>query len=234
VLRFRFEQHIREHGDDKVAVMLSPFAACEEAWLLIRFIRELAPNAALAMGLVPEEGENQLFPVGATGEAVKFTIRKEKCPNRRGIEMLLDSAGGKILTFAEFVEKAGEFSAAWIVGGYPKPWVGKDLGKIAAKLQLLVVQDLFENELTKGATVLLPACAWAEREGSFVNTTGLIQPFEWAINPPDGAKRDGQYLYEIAGYEGIYSSERVRELMAATIPAFADICEAQPRPAHAH
>lgn len=236
ILRIRFQKHVHEEGAGKVAAVLSPFMACEEAWLLIKFIRDVAPDAALAMGPVPVEGEDQHFPMGATGGDVKFTILKEKAPNRRGIEMLLSSAGGTTLTFEEFVEKtgAGDFTAAWIVGGYPAPWIDKKTAQFAAKLRLLVVQDMFENDLTKGAALILPACAWVERDGSFVNADGLVQPFARAIKPPEGAQRDGQYLYEIAGYQGLYSGERVRELMAEAVPAFAEVWEAPAKPAHAH
>jgi NADH-quinone oxidoreductase subunit G len=226
LLRFRLREHVASSGGEEVAAVLSPFMACEEAWLLAHFIREAAPQAALAMGPVPVEGEDQHFPVGAKGDAVKFTISKEKCPNRRGVETILEHAGGTTLTFEEFVEKAGEgaFSAAWIVGGYPKPWLDKAVvKKLSGKFELLVVQDIFPNDLMAEATIMLPACSWAEREGSFVNIDGLIQPFDRAIEPPDGAKRDGQALFEIAGYGGLYSGERVRELMAATIPAFAEV-----------
>ena len=219
-----------------MAAVLSPFMACEEAWLLIKFIRQVAPQATLTMGPVPTEGEDQHFPVGAMGEAVKFTIPAEKCPNRRGIEMLLEAAGGPALSFEEFVSRGtdGEFSAAWIVGGYPREWVDKDAAKIATKFELLVVQDIFENALVKEAAIVLPAGAWAEREGSFVNAAGVIQPFEFALEPPDGGRRDGQYLFEIAGGEGLYRGDRVRELMAETIPAFEGIYEAPAKPAHAH
>ena len=84
------------------------------------------------------------------------------------------------------------------------------------------------------ADVVLPACAWVERDGSFVNAAGAVQAFARAINPPDGARRDGQYLYETAGFEGLYRAAHVRELMAATLPAFADVCAAPPVAAHAH
>ena len=236
IMRFRFEEQVRKNGADRLAAVLSPFMACEEAWLLIQFIRQMSPKATLAMGPVPTEGEDQHFPVGATGEAVKFTILAEKCPNRRGIEMLLEAAGGPILSFADLVERTtgGEFSAAWIVGGYPREWVDKDTAKIATKFEFLVVQDIFDNALVKEAAIVLPACAWAEREGSFVNAAGVIQPFEFALEPPDGGRRDGQYLFEIAGWEGLYRGDRVRELMAETIPAFAEIYEAPAKPAHAH
>ena len=233
ILRFRFNEQVREHGADKVAAVLSPFMASEEAWLLIRFIRSVAPEAALAMGPVPVNGEDQQFPVGATGDSVKFTILNEKCPNRRGIVMLLERAGGTTLSFEEFITKAGSgaIRAAWMVGGYREPWVDKATAKAAASLSFLVVQDLFPSDLIAHATVVLPACAWVEREGSFVNRAGLTQHFERSIDPPDGVRRDGQYLYEIAGYQGLYTGERVRKLMAETIPAFAETGELPAVPA---
>ena len=159
---------------------------------------------------------------GRTGEEVRCAILAEKCPNRRVIGVVIGAAGGETPSFDEFVAKCtdGTFSAAWIAGGYPKPWMDKKTSKFAEKLELLVVQELFDSELTAAATIVLPACAWVEREGSFVNAAGLIQTFERAIDPPDGAMRDGQYLYELAGYEGIYSGGGVREFMAATGAVF--------------
>ena len=150
--------------------------------------------------------------------------------------MILEAAGGAVLKLEDFRTKAvaGEFSAAWIVGGYPEPWVDKELAKCVEKIDFLVAQDLFENEMTQAAKIVLPACAWVEREGSFVNASGLMQPFERAIDVPDGAKRDGQYLYEIAGFSGLFRAERVRELMAETIPGFANIYEPPVEAVHAH
>ncbi|MFH0983194.1 MAG: hypothetical protein V2A79_16870, partial [Planctomycetota bacterium] len=68
----------------------------------------------------------------------------------------------------------------------------------------------------------------------FINHAGLIQPFARAINPPEGVQRDSQYLYEIAGYSGLFSARLVREMMAKEIPAFASIHEAPPAPRHFH
>ena len=236
IVRFRFAEHAKEKGGASVAAVLSPFMACEEAWLLVKFIREIAPDSALVLGPVPTEGEDQHFPVKATGDRIKFSIRKEKCPNRRGVEMILHQAGGSRTGFDDFVLKAGkgEFSAAWIVGGYPAPWLSKEATAIGGKLKLLVVQDLFENELMSVAHIWLPACAWVEREGSFVNADGLVQPFERAIDPPDGARPDGWYLFEIAGFTGLYTAERVREMMGESMPEFAGVYQAPPVPAHAH
>jgi NADH-quinone oxidoreductase subunit G len=236
ILRFRFEKHVRDHGPNKVVAMLSPFMACEEAWLLIKFIRYVAPQSALAMGPVPMSGDDEKFPKGSTNGKVTFTVLKEKCPNRVGIEKLLALAGGATMAYEDFVKRslAGEFSAAWMVGGYPQPWVDKDAAQFIEKFSLLVVQDIFPSELLPGAACVLPACAWTEREGSFVNAAGVWQSFDRATDPPDGAMRDGQYLYELAGYSGLYSGERVRELMKVTGAIPGEWYEPPEVPEHAH
>lgn len=233
VLAYRFEQH-RSEG---VAVVLSPMMSCEEAWLLLGFMQKVAPEVKAVVGHVPVQGEDQTFPVGAAGNAVKFTIHKEKCPNRRGVERVIAAAGCPTSAFDEFVAKAaaGEFAAAWIAGGYPdKGWVPQELAAAAGKIAFLVVQDIFKSELLPAATVVLPGCGFVEREGSFVNHAGKVQPFRSAVPPPDGCRRDGQFLYELAGYEGLYRAEGVRELMAASMPEFAALPEAPPQPVHQH
>ncbi len=236
IVRYRFEQHIARRGGASVAVVLSPMMANEEAWLLATYIRSLAPEATLLLGHVPIEGEDERYPVGCNDDDAKFTINNEKCPNRRGVEMLIEQLGGSTCAFEVFAKKCadGEFTAAWVVGGYPKGWPTKDLTKSVKKCELLVAQDIFENELTGEAEIVLPACAWVERDGSFTNAGGKIQPFERAIDPIQGARRDGQYLFEIAGNEGLYSGERVREMMADKMAAYANVAEAPLKPAHQH
>ncbi len=230
----RFRQVVEERGADKIAVVVSPMMACEEAWLLIRYLRSVAPLATLVPGPVPIEGEMQEFPRGAAGSDVKFTIRREKCPNRRGIETIVGHAGGPTLDFNAFCGRAGSFAAAWIVGGYPKPWVPDGLGPAVSRMDFSVAQDLFPNAVTDAASLVLPACAFVERDGSFMNYGGKVQRFERAIAAPDGAKRDGQYLFEIAGLVGLYNAERVREMMAEEIAVFGQVEEAPPLPAHQH
>ncbi|MGB0716304.1 MAG: 2Fe-2S iron-sulfur cluster-binding protein [Phycisphaerae bacterium] len=236
IVRFRIEEHVKQHGAGKMGVMLSPFMSCEEAWMVTRLVREFDSDAVLALGPVPMEGEPSHFPVGAEGDDVKFTILSEKCPNRKGIEMVIEAAGGNSCDYEQFVERSekGELTAAWIVGGYPKSWVEKPLAKVAASFDLLIAQDMFPNEVTAEAEILLPSCAWVERDGTFVNHAGIPQPFERAIEPLDGAKRDGQYLFEIGGHVGLYSGRKVRELMGATMPVFTEERAPVLKPAHAH
>lgn len=206
------------------AVVLSPFMACEEAWLLARIVRVAAPQATLVMGPVPA-GVNEMFPVGTTDEGrAKFIIRAEKCPNRRGIEAVMKAAGGPQANLADFISRArqNQYTFAWIVGGYPQEWVSKDLAEAAGRVQHLLVQDLFPSVLTERAGLVLPSCTWVEREGTFVNHDGIAQPFDRILPPPVGCQSDGQYLYRLAGLEGLYRADRVREQMT-NVPEVQDL-----------
>lgn len=235
IARVRLEQVVATHGADHVGCILSPFMSCEEAWLLIRFIRSVAPSAALAMGPIPVSGEDETFPKG-NGSQVRFTIRAEKCPNRRGIEMLLDAAGGSVMTFKDWTKKAtdGGIAAAWISGGYPEPWVTAELEKSLSKIPLIFAHDIFPSKITEAATIIVPSCSWAERSGCFVNVDGKVQPFDASIAPIEGCHRDGNYLAAMNGITGLFNAARIRELMAEKMPQFRELHVAPPMPAHAH
>jgi predicted molibdopterin-dependent oxidoreductase YjgC len=66
------------------------------------------------------------------------------------------------------------------------------------KLDFMVVQDIFLTETAEIADVVLPACAFAEKTGAFVNTERRVQIAEQALNGPVGAKQDYEIIAEIA------------------------------------
>ena len=235
LVRSRFEQVSNRDGAGKVAAVLSPFMSCEEAWLLAGFIREVAPDATLVAGHVPTTGEDQKFPSGCDGDG-KFTIRAEKCPNKRGIEIVLAAAGGSGKTFEEFIAAAGDgaFSAAWIVGGYPDAWVKKEWAAAIGRIGTVVAQDILPNPIVEAAAIVVPSCAWAERSGCFVNCGGRVQAFDAAIRLPQGCQRDGQYLGALAGRQGLYNAVEVRRQMAKTMPEFGELHVPPQSPKHAH
>jgi len=233
VLRYRFGRiATSDHGAGTAAV-LSPMMSCEEAWLLARFVRGLAPQATLVRGYVPVRGTDKTFGTG-------FVIRAEKCPNRRGIERIIAHSGGNTLEFDEFIAAAGEgrFKAVYLVGGYPEEWIAKEHHKALAGVELLVVHDLFGSLLDELATVRIPAASFAEREGCFMNCDGLVQPFEQAIEPLEGVRSDGQFFYELVGglpgADGLFRAAAVRAAMAAELPEFAEPYVPPDLPPHAH
>ena len=107
-IRQAFQAAAAKDGSAVVAV-LSPFLTCEEAYLLAKFIRGLSPFARLALGPVPVVGEDDTYPKDRRGkpvQPVKFTIRAEKCPNRKGVEAVLARFQGKPIGFDEIVQSA--------------------------------------------------------------------------------------------------------------------------------
>jgi formate dehydrogenase major subunit len=57
-------------------------------------------------------------------------------------------------------------------------------------LEFMVCQEIFENETTKYADVVLPASAFLEKCGTFVNAERRFQLVEASIDPPGGARTD--------------------------------------------
>lgn len=229
LLRERFTQAAAGDDGASVAAVFSPMMSVEEAWLLAKFVRSVAPKAALVLGPVPVDGEDRKFPKG-------FVIRAEKAPNRRGVEWVLSKLGGATPSLADFTRDAGKgrYKAAFVVGGYPGEWVSKELAAAIGKIGFVAVHDMFPSALDANASVQTPAAAWVEREGSFMNCDGLLQAFDRAVKPPDGVKSDGQFFFELAGERGLYRGAKVREMIKATAADFPDVFTPREEPEYAH
>ncbi len=237
MLRNRLRAVVTEYGEGALGVQLSPEMACEEAWLLVEAIRQIDPQARLALGDVQAVGEDERFPVGCAQGEEKFVIRAEKNPNRRGIETVLEAFGGQVLSKEELWGQVsrGAIKGLWVAGGYPQgDWASDTLLSAVDKTVLAVVQDTFAGALSEKADVVLPFCAWVEREGSFMNHAGTLQPYKRAVSPPEGAVQDGQYLYALAGYKGLYNAGKVRAMMAEKVSVFGKPWVPPPKPRHQH
>ena len=70
------------------------------------------------------------------------------------------------------------------------------------KLDLLIVQDIFPNETSKYAHIVLPAAAVGEKEGTFTNAARRVQYTAAGIKPPGEAKPDWQIVQELANAMG--------------------------------
>jgi formate dehydrogenase major subunit len=95
-----------------------------------------------------------------------------------------------------------------------------------AAMELVVVQDLFLNETSKFAHVLLPGTSFLEKDGTFTNAERRINRVRPVMEPKTG-KHEWEIVCEIAqamGYEMSY--DHPREIMAeiaATTPTFAGV-----------
>src|SRR5471032_105801 len=72
-----------------------------------------------------------------------------------------------------------------------------------AKLEHLVVQDMFVTEPAFHADVILPASAFAEKVGTFTNTDRRVQISRAVVDPPGDARQDLWIIQEIAKRMGL-------------------------------
>jgi formate dehydrogenase major subunit len=96
-----------------------------------------------------------------------------------------------------------------------------------AKLEHLVVQDIFLTETAFHADVVLPASAHAEKWGTFTNTNRQVQMARPVVNPPGEARQDWELIQEIARGIGLdwnykHPSE-VFDEMASCMPSLKNI-----------
>ena len=124
---------------------------------------------------------------------------------------------------------AGEIRGMYIEGENPA-MSDPDLQharQALAKLEHLVVQDLFLTETCFHADVILPASAFAEKGGSFTNTDRRVQLARQVIEPPGDARQDWWIIQEIArriGLDWNYSGPAdVFAEMASTMPSLKNI-----------
>ncbi|MFA7097734.1 MAG: formate dehydrogenase subunit alpha, partial [Gammaproteobacteria bacterium] len=96
-----------------------------------------------------------------------------------------------------------------------------------AKLDHLVVQDIFLTETATFADVVLPASAFPEKTGTFTNTDRRVQLGRQALDPPGEARQDLWIIQEMArriGLDWHYNDVgEVFEEMRQAMPSIAGI-----------
>jgi NADH-quinone oxidoreductase subunit G len=199
----------------RLAAVVSPYLTVEEAYLLGKFVRGLDAEALLVLGPVPTVGQDERFPGG-------FRISAEKCPNRRGVEAIIAHFAGRVTSFDQFVAELGqgEIRRVWVSGGYKTDWIDEATARRFESLDLLVVQDLFPSPLSERADYELPAAAFAERDGSYVNRADRLQSAPWAIRPPAGVRSEGSLYWQLLGREGLYDAWAVLDELAREVLYF--------------
>src|SRR5690606_34405980 len=67
---------------------------------------------------------------------------------------------------------SGKIKALWVIATNPvHSWINQNhLKEVLERLECLVVQDMYEDtETARVADVILPAAAWGEKDGTFIN-----------------------------------------------------------------
>ncbi len=109
------------------------------------------------------------------------------------------------LTVTEMINEAGKnIKFLYVMGENPAvsdPDVNH-VKKCLKKLDFLVVQDIFLSDTAEFADILLPACCWAEKDGTFTNTERRVQLIRKAVELPD-ALPDWEIIKMVAKEVGL-------------------------------
>jgi formate dehydrogenase major subunit len=191
-------QHI--HGTDNSRCLISLALMCGQVG---------RPGA----GLHPLRGQNNVQGASDAGLIPMFLPDYQSVTDdgvRSAFNEIWQSdtiAPEKGLTVTEIMDAVhdGDISGMYILGENPAmsdPDVAHARDALA-KLDHLVVQDIFLTETANYADVILPASAWAEKTGTVTNTNRQVQMGRPAVPPPGAAREDWWITVELAKRIGL-------------------------------
>ena len=163
-------------------------------------------------GLHPLRGQNNVQGASDVGlipmvypdyQSVEDDEIRERFEEFWGVE--LDPKRG--LTVVEIMNAAhaGEIKGMYIMGENPA-MSDPDTNHVRealARMEHLVVQDIFLTETAFHADVILPATTLLEKTGTFTNTNREVQIARPVLEPPGDARQDWWIIQEIARHIGL-------------------------------
>ena len=163
--------------------------------LLILSGKLTKPGCGLAP-LAEENNDQGTFEMGGVGDVLPGGKPVGDREARKALSQawgrpVPDSPGASLPQMIEEAQK-GKLKALFIVGENPRGSLPPSSGiqQALENLEFLVCQELFLTETAKNAHVILPACSYAEKDGTFTNTEGHLQPVRRAIEPVGESRPD--------------------------------------------
>jgi formate dehydrogenase alpha subunit len=123
----------------------------------------------------------------------------------------------------------GKMKALYIWGEDPAQTHGNtnNIKNALSNLEFLVYQDMFHTETSAYAHVILPACSFAEKEGTYTNTERRVRLLRKAIDPVGQSKADWLIFQELANKMGFHvnfkCSAEIYDELALLTPFFKGI-----------
>jgi len=214
-------QHI--HGTDNVRCLISLCMLCGQIG---------RPGS----GLHPLRGQNNVQGASDAGLIPMMYPDYQRVDNE-AVQKKFEAAWSTVLdtrpglTVVEIMHaiRAGTIRGMYIMGENPAmsdPNLNETRASLA-KLEHLVVQDIFLTETAAFADVVLPATAWPEKTGTVTNTDRRVQKGRQAVEPPGEAMPDSWITQQIAirmGHRAFDQSlPEVFEEMRSLMPSIAGI-----------
>ena len=123
---------------------------------------------------------------------------------------------------------AGEVKALVLCGADPvRDLVGADGLEAVTAAEFVVAIDLFVTDSSSQADVVLPALAFAEKEGTFTNLEGRVQKANTLVPGPGQARADWSILDDIARRLGrpidLFGADGIAKEIAEVAPAYGGV-----------
>lgn len=202
-------------GLSGVAVLASPVASNEDLLASLSFAKSSLGANTVYVGGRPQ------------GAADHYLMTADKNPNRKGLEFIAKGLGLTLKPFEELVSgiNSGKVKALYAVGA-EVPVDAESFAQTAAKLEVFVAQAMNESPVTAQATVLLPANAHIEDEGSFVQMDGIVQRFRKAYPAKGDAVPNWKWAAELSReLGGTAAWTSAREVFRELGPKVAEFAE---------
>jgi len=160
----------------------------------------------LGNGVSPLRGQNNVQGAGDAG-CVPDALPGYQRYTPEGLARFERAWGGELptaegLRATDMVETIADetIRCMYIVGENPS-MTDPNLAhanELIAKLDFLVVQDIFLHETAELADVVLPASSFAEKEGTFTNSERRVQRVRQVIPPVGGSRPDWEIVQDLA------------------------------------
>jgi len=187
----QFQKIINTYGNEAVGGIGSANASNEENFLLYHLIHSVIGSSQIGLYHIETDGYNEKFKNG-------FTIEADKNPNGRGARDMLNlkNSEGSISEFSEKLKKKKLHGIYFLHQDLRNGLSDEETAELR-KSEFLVVQDVTLGPAARLADIVLPGTNYAETEGTFTNSSGLVQYFDHALEPPGLAEEGWAVIQKV-------------------------------------
>lgn len=139
----------------------------------------------------------------------------------KGLRAAVDTGAVKLLYVIDSGPEGSLGDTDWILDA-----------KKSGKIETLIVQGVLKTPLAEAADILLPGSAFVEKDATYTNMTGHVQPSSRVITPPGDAAEDWQILLKVGVAFGakiaLTSGSAIRQAIAselANVPGYAALAD---------
>jgi predicted molibdopterin-dependent oxidoreductase YjgC len=212
---------------EEIKTLAADYAKAEKALILLpiglaytghgKELAQAVANLAILTGKLGKEGSGLLVMAEKNNSQGAVDLGLYPADPAKGAQAILNGCA------------SGSVKTLYIVGenpvvAYPDR---KHVESALDKVEFLVVQDLFLTETDQKAHVVLPACSFAEKDGSFTSVGRAVQRVNRAIKPLAEARSDFDIfsaLFQKLGAELPFATPaEAFAAIAAEVPAYAGL-----------